>query len=385
VEQISVDTPTAGSYQIKVNGFSVTASSPQSYFIAYRFDTLDKFTWYYPTMEDNIFNGRSNILRWESTYANTTGQLEYSLNNGNIWQVIDNAVDLAKGYYKWTPPDSFTTGMLKMNFGSQNFISDTFSISKRFDVYVGFNCPDSFMMYWNKVPGIDSYRVYKLGDKYMEPLLITADTAVILSKQANTSLHYAVAPLINNKTGVRSYGYNYTTQGVGCYVRTIIGQLINNTARLDLELGTNYNIKSITWEKLTLTGYVPLQTIGLIQGLNFNYTDNALTHGLNIYRVKIELLDGRIIYSEPATVYFANEPYIIYPNPVPQYQDVTLISNEPSIIQLQVFNSIGVKLFETTLKDWSSKIATGKLSKGIYLLRIIKDNQLQKTLKLVVY
>jgi hypothetical protein len=385
VEQISIDNPIAGNYQVNVKGFSVTASSPQSYFVAYQFDSLDKFTWFYPTKQDNIFNSRSNILRWESTYTNTTAQLEYSLNSGNSWQVIDNAVDLAKGYYKWTPPDSFVTTLLRMNFASQHFVSDTFTISKRFDVNVGFNCPDSFMLYWNKTPGVNSYQVYRLGDKYLEPLLVTTDTIVILSKQTNLSLHYAVAPLINNKTGVRSYGYNYTTQGVGCYVRTFLAQLINSTARLDLELGTSYGIKSITWQKLTLSGYISLQTVNTIQGLNFNYADNMLSHGLNIYRVKIELLDGRIIYSETATVYFASEPYIIYPNPVPQYQDVTLISNDPGTVELQVFNSIGVKLFEETLNDWSNTIPTGKLSKGIYLLRIIKDSQLQKTLKLVVY
>ncbi len=385
VEQISVDNPIAGNYQVNAKGFSITASSPQSYFVAYQFDTLDKFTWYYPTKQDNIFNGRSNILRWESTYTNTAAQLEYSLNSGNSWQVIDNAVDLAKGYYKWTPPDTFVTTLLRMNFASQHFVSDTFTISRRLDVYVGFNCPDSFMLYWNKIPGINSYQVYRLGDKYLEPLLVTTDTIVILSKQTNPSLHYAIAPLINNKTGVRSYGYNYTTQGVGCYVRAFLAQLINSTARLDLELGTSYGLKSITWQKLTLSGYISLQTVNTIQDLNFNYTDNMLSHGLNIYRVKIELLDGRIIYSETATVYFASEPYIIYPNPVPQYQDVTLISNDPGSVELQVFNSMGMKLFEETLNDWSNTISTGKFSKGIYLLRVIKDNQLQKTLKLIVY
>jgi hypothetical protein len=385
VEQITIDDPVAGSYQIHVKGFNITESSPQSYFVAYQFDTLDKFNWDYPTKSDNIFNDRSNILRWESTYNNATGQLEYSLNNGSTWQVIDNSVDLTKGYYKWAPPDSFVTALLRMNFASQNFISDTFTISKRFDVYVGFNCPDSFMLYWNKIPGISSYQVYRLGDKYMQPLLITPDTSVILGKQTNTSLHYAVAPFIGNKTGVRSYGYNYTTQGVSCYIRAFLGQLNNSFAVLDLELGTGYYIKSITWQKLTLNGYISLQTINIIQGLNFSYTDSSLAHGLNIYRVKIELFDGRIIYSETATVYFAKELYIIYPNPIPQYHDVTLISNSSDIAQLQIFNSLGIKLYEQTINDWSSIIPTGGLSKGIYLLRIIKENQLQKTLKLIVY
>lgn len=385
VEQISIESPTAGNYQISVKGFSVTALSPQPYFITYQFDTLDNFRWNYPTGSDNIFNGRSNILRWESTYSTAIGQLDYSLDKGNTWHLIDNSVDLAKGYYKWLPPDSFATAILRMNFASQNFVSDTFTISKRFDVFVGFNCIDSFMIYWNNIPGVNSYQVYRLGDKYMEPFLATTDTAVILAKQTNPSLHYAVAPVIDAKLGVRSYAYNYTTQGVGCFVRTLLGELINESVRLDLELGTAYNIKSITWQKLTLTGFVSLQTVSNIPGLNFSYLDNAPTHGLNIYRVRIELLDGSVVYSESVTVYFATEPYLIYPNPVRQSQPVTLISSDPDVIQLQVFNSIGQKVFEKTFNDLRNDIPTDKLNKGIYLLRIIKDNQLQKTLKLIVY
>lgn len=386
LEQITVDNPVAGNYLINVKGSGVTTSSPQSYSITYQFDTLNKFNWYYPTKQDNIFNDRTNVLRWESTFSNTTGQLEYSTNNGNTWQLIDNAVDLTKGYYKWAPADTFVTALLRMNFASQNFLSDAFTISKRFNVFVGFNCPDSFMLYWNTIPGVNSYEVYRLGDKYMEPLLVTTDTAVILSKQTNTSFIYAVAPLINNKTGVRSYGYNYATQGVGCYVRTFLAQLINNAGQLDLDLGTNYYIKTITWEKSTVNGYIPLQNINIISSLHFSYTDNALVHGLNTYRVKIELLDGRIIYSEPETIYFAKEPYIIYPNPVPRYQDVTIIGNDSENAELQVFNSLGVKVYEKKkLNDWMNTISTNKLSKGIYLLRFTKDDQLQKTLKLVVY
>ena len=384
VEQVSVENPAVGNYEIRVKGYNV-AMSPQTYSVAYQLDTLDKFTWFYPTRTDNIFNSRSNILRWESTYNISTGRLEYSTDNGNSWQLIDDAVVLANGYFKWTPPDNFTTAILKMNVASQNFVSDTFTISKRFDVFVGFNCPDSFMLFWNRISGVDSYQVYRLGEKYMEPLLTTVDTAVVLAKQTNTSLYYAIAPLLKNKTGVRSYAYNYTNQGVACYVRTILAQLIVNSAKLDLELGTIYNVKSITWQKLTTNGYVPLQTINNISGLTFSYIDNTLTHGLNVYRVKIELMDGRVVNSETVTVYFAQEPYIVYPNPVAQYQPVTLISNDPDIAQLEVFNTIGQKVLEKTLNDFSNTIATDRLSKGIYLLRIVKDNQAQATLRLIVY
>jgi hypothetical protein len=128
-----------------------------------------------------------------------------------------------------------------------------------------------------------------------------------------------------------------------------------------------------------------LQTVNPIQGLSFGYTDNTLTHGLNIYRVKIELLNGTIIYSETATVYYADEPYVIYPNPVGQYHDVTIVNNSSDIVQLQVFNATGMKVFEQTLSDWSNTVSMNKLGKGIYLLRIVKNNETQRTLKLIVY
>jgi len=385
VEQISIDDPVAGSYKMTVKGFSVEASSSQLYSIAYQFDTLDKFTWSYPTSTDNVFNERTNTLRWNSTYDNATAQLEYSLDKENMWHLIDSAVDLTKGYYKWTPPDSFVDGILRMNFASQHFQSDTFTISRRFDVNVGFNCGDSFMLYWNRIPGIDQYQVYRLGDKYMEPISIVNDTAIVINSHAGTSLHYAIAPLIGNKIGVRSYAYDYTAQGVGCYIRTFVGEVMSNSSELDLELGTSYNIKSITWERLTSNGYLPLQTVNSMQGLHFNYRDDAPQHGLNTYRAKIELLNGTVIYSDPITLYYSEGPYFVYPNPVAQYHDVTIINNSTDITQLQIFNSLGLKISEQTLSDFSNPISTNKLGKGIYLFRVIKGGELKQTLKVVVY
>lgn len=384
VEQISIDDPAAGIYKIKVKGFTLSSPS-QSFSIAYQFDTANRFNWYYPTNADNIFNGRLNIVRWESTYDDTIGDLEYSLDHGNIWQAIDTAVNLRSGYYRWMPPDSFVTASLRMNFASQHFASDSFTISRRFDVNVGYNCDDSFMLYWATIPGVSAYQVYDLGDKYMEPLLVTTDTVIVIGKQTNASLHYAIAPLINGKTGLRSYAYDYTQQGVGCYIKSFFGELVNSSSHLDLELGTNYGIRAITWEKLTLNGYIALQTVNSITGLDFNYADNTLKHGLNTYRAKIELQNGTVIYTETIMVYYGGEPYLIYPNPVPQYHDVTIVNNDPDITEVEIFNSIGMKVFEQTLNDWSNTISTNKLGKGIYLVQLVKNSHVEKTLKLIVY
>jgi hypothetical protein len=386
VEQITLDNPPAGNYQILVKGFNVTGSSPQEYFVAYQMDTADKFMWYYPGKLDNIFGGRENLVRWESTYSNTTAQLAYSVDNGSTWQLIDNAVDLAKGFYKWTAPDTFVVALLRMNFAPQDFRTDTFTISKRFDAFAGFNCPDSFMFFWHKIPGVSSYQVYKLGPKYMEPLLVTTDTAVVLAKATNPSLHYAFAPILNNKTGVRSYAYDYTMQGVGCYVKTFSAILVNGSAVLNLLVGTNYKIRTISFQKLGTIGFADLQIINNISGLQFGYVDNGVTKGLNVYRAKIELTNGTVIYSETVTVYyFADNVYILYPNPAQQDHPITILSIDPQITELQVFNSVGQKIYDKKLDQLANEIPPGKLSKGFYFLRIVKDNKTQTVLRLVVY
>jgi hypothetical protein len=159
-----------------------------------------------------------------------------------------------------------------------------------------------------------------LGNKYLDPLFITADSFVVLAKNTNPSLHYAVAPIIGNREGVKSYTFNYTTQGVECYIRSFLAFLNTNSVLLSLELGTLYQVQRISWEKLTPTGYQTLQIITSFTGLQYSYTDMNPTQGVNTYRVKIELANGRIIYSSPETIYYTGElDYIIYPNPAAQY------------------------------------------------------------------
>ena len=386
VEQITLDDPAAGDYVIRVTGYSISTAS-QDYFIAYQFDTANIFKWYYPTKSDNIFSGVTNTLRWQSSYTAQTGKIEYS-KDGVTWLVIDSSVDLSKGFYQWNAPDIFSLGQLRMNINSSKIYSDTFTISKRINTFVGFNCQDSFSFYWNKSPNIINYQVYRLGDKYLEPFFTTTDTIAVISKTLSPSLYYCISPLIENKTGVKSYTFNYETQGVGCYIKSFLAELIDTgSVKLDLELGTIYQVKEIIWEKLTLNGNIPLQTISIIPGVQFSYTDVLPTNGANIYRVKIILNNGQIIYSEPETVYYLNnDNYIIYPDPASQSQSINIFSNV--IIDdavMQVFNASGMKVFEKPLDDLIVSIPAGKLGKGFYFIRITSGKNTLGILKLVVY
>ncbi|HEU5166413.1 MAG TPA: S8 family peptidase [Chitinophagaceae bacterium] len=384
IEQITIDTPPAGNYQLKVTGFNVTTAS-QNFHIAWQLDSVDKFEWQFPTANDFIFPSTNNTIRWKSSFANANGILEYST-GGSSWQPIQNSVDLNSAYYNWNVPPVTSIGLVRMTIGSNVFISDTFTIANRTTTGVGFNCPDSFLFYWNKLPGIANYKVYKLGNKYLEPITVTTDSFMLLAKAANPSLHYAVAPIIGSKEGVKSYTFKYTTQGVECYFRSFLALLVGSSAQLSISLGTLYNINKIVFEKFNGTDYVMLQQIVNPSSLQLNFTDASLRKGLNIYRVKLELAGGRVIYSSIETVYYFNgAEFIVYPNPASQYSPITILSdNQFEPATLHVINMQGQKIYEMKLNDISNQLPVGRLSKGLNLLRITRKDQKDIVLKLFV-
>ena len=52
---------------------------------------------------------------------------------------------------------------------------------------------------------------------------------------------------------------------------------------------------------------------------------------------------------------------------------------------MEVYNSIGIKVYEKALDDRVNKIPPGKLSKGVYFIRVTNNGNIEDLLKLVVY
>jgi len=252
---------------------------------------------------------------------------------------------------------------------------------------VGFNCPDSILFYWQKLSGIKDYRVYTLGSRYLDTITVTEDSLIVLQKTSYPSLHYAVAPLIDGKEGMRSFTFDYTLQGVECYIRSFLGILDNNTAILTLSLGTLYGVNAIVLEKFSAGRYVPFETINQPGSLQIIFSDTKLANGLNIYRAKLELAGGKIIYSQPETVYsFSGNSFIIFPNPVAQGQLLEILTNSNIIsdITLLVYDSYGRKIIQKTLNNFQEKLSTANLSKGLYFFRFIVDGEKDVIMRVVV-
>lgn len=385
VEQITIDNPDAGTYTIRVKGFSVSAGS-QSFFIAWQAAAADQFQWQFPLSVDYVKGAENTLVRWSSTFNTATGLLEYSLNNGVSWQTINNAATLTAGTAYWQAPDTCSTALLRMTINGQSFISDTFTISSLISINVGFSCADSAMIYWNRLPGVNTYTVYRLGEKYLQPLTTLADTSLIIHQPGNL-FWYTVAPVIGNRQGLKAYTINYKTQGVDCYLKNFLVDLENgNTGSLYAEIGTTYHVKSVTFEKLTGNEYKPLQTFQPVTTTVFQFADNNLVDGVNTYRVKIELTNGQIIESDPQSIYYLiTTRYIIFPNPVKTTGSLWVYTKEePQNTHLLLFNTLGQQVLQYRLLQTVETIPLYGLKSGIYFILIKKNGKKDFTGKVMV-
>ncbi len=366
-EQITITNPSAGSYSIRVKGFEL-ASATQEFAIAYQMDTLGRFAWAFPARGDNILADETALLRWESSLTNSTGQLEYSLDNGANWQLIADNIDLNNGFYRWTPPEIFATVQFRINTDNQFFISEEITISQPLKIEVGFNCPDSLLLFWNPEPSVQLYTLYSLESKYLAPIVTTSDTFVILNKAVYPSNYFTVAPVIEPaQEGVKSATINYNNRAVDCYLRAFLANLVDETALLQLTLGTAYQVQSIAFERLTPTGFVEIIRLPVESQIEFQYADANLEAGINTYRARIDLENGASIYTELAEVYYQGDAgFFIFPNPASLGEPLNVLSRGGDALRLILFDGLGREVLNYHLIAGFENPPLQNLAAGVY-------------------
>ncbi|HRI19632.1 MAG TPA: S8 family serine peptidase [Panacibacter sp.] len=387
VEQITIDDPQPGNYIIHVKGFDV-ASGSQPFYIAYRWDTLNTFQFTSPAKEDHFTSGGNSIFRWASTYdSSVTGKLEYKFNNNNNWQVVNENIDLSKKYYQWNAPDTFAIALARMTIGAETYISDTFDFSKQLYPKTGFSCTDSVLIYWNKAPGINQYKIERLGHQYLEPVTVVSDTSAVIHTTANSNPYIAVTTVFDAlHNGVNSYTFNYNEQGVACYISNFLADInANKNALLQLVLGSTYNVATVQFQELTVTGWVSIKTIQPVNNTAITYEDATLHNGSNTYRALVTLSNGSVLFSATASVYyFGNNTFVMYPNPVRQYQSLTILSNNFLTNTLFIYDITGRKVMEKQIINLQENISVAKLAKGMYIVVILNNNEKLFTGKLFI-
>lgn len=377
MEQVTIDDPLPGKYTIRITAAVKTGKQPFALTWLIKKDT--SFSWSYPVTPDKLISRTNSLFRWNEGLKGQ-GTLYYRILPGD-WQTV-KTIDLSVPYTSMMIPDSTGLIQFSMQQGSARYLSDTFAIFKETVLQVGYVCRDSFMLYW-KDQGADSFRLFRLGERYLDPIFEGMDSTY--TGNVDQHKYFAVAPMVKGIEGNRSLTRQYELAGVGCYLKSFLVDLVADRARLSLELSTLVRLDSLLIEKLQGPQWITIARSGTPTVASHSYIDSGLEQGLNRYRVRIRLQNGSSIYSpEEQLFYFLNKDFILYPNPAPRNGRVNLAIRDTEDLWIAVFDLLGRKWINRKVDDLGEKLSLAGLPAGIYFYRFIKEGKQSGAGRLVI-
>ena len=211
IEQVIIDNPTPGNYDLKVSGFNLPFGNID-YTLVYEFVTEDmEIT--FPFEGEHLISDSKYYIIWED-YLGTSESytIEYSTDGGSNWSTIESNYTIeafkSRSYY-WDLP-SLNTDRLKIKISSNGREVETGNIivSTRTKIEeISFDENNNLDISWEVVQGATSYNIYKYSQGDNQPILITN------TNQTNTNIngldpyfenYMIVEPVFSNGAGIKS-------------------------------------------------------------------------------------------------------------------------------------------------------------------------------------
>ena len=149
--------------------------------------------------------------------------------------------------------------------------------SEPLDASVGFNCADSLLLRWERIPNAVEYKVSVLGEERLEEVATVTDTFYIEQNTNEFSdRRFSIQPILaSGDSLLPTPTFDYALQGVDCYVFSFFQTLALDTGfYLNLTLGTTYGIEEIIFERNDLSSsFIPISTISNPDNDTFSVLD----------------------------------------------------------------------------------------------------------------
>lgn len=228
IEQVVINNPVAGTYNININGFSIP-QGPQTYFLTYQVD-MNGVTVEYPFGGETLVPGETETIRW-TAYGNEANSftVEYSNNNGGAWLPVGAGTAVASARsLTWTVPATATNNYrvrVSRNSSSLTDQSDfVFTVLGQPVVTATVPCEGFVQLNWSSIGTATSYNVYQLDADSMKLVGNTASTSFLVEGLIlNNSYRFAVAAKNGTVTGRRSIAVKIIASAGLCNLAGIDG------------------------------------------------------------------------------------------------------------------------------------------------------------------
>ncbi len=393
VEMISIDSPSSGTYTLRVKGSNIVINN-QSFHIAYQFEYENKFVWQYPVGKSYLYANAENTIRWKSTLKNESAALHYSTDLGVSWKLISNNLNLQAGQFVWQAPNIYSSVILKITAENQSFLSNTFALVNPLKLNILQNCGDSLSLIWNaastEIP--IQYLIQKLNKNTLQwqDITNTTNTQVTLNN-IKTDDWLSVSPLLpSNWTGLRSNAVSPVQTSGYCYYDSFKAYSIDEkTVELSIQLSQTAGVKKILFEKLVNSTYQTIAEQNITpNSLEYSAQDTDLIYGENSYRATIVFTNEKSspTYVQKLFLFNDSNDVVVYPNPLAANQPLNINLKVFGEYQLDIFTINGQPVFNQILYETENSIVSENLQAGLYIIKIKNiENGTFYTKKLMIY
>ena len=195
VEQVAVANPTAGTYQIHVDGLEIP-EGPQEYFLTYTYE-VEEMEMLSPAAGATYVPGELALLTWDAVNTGESFSLEYSTNAGQSWQYI--ATDLAPSThsFQWNVPQIATDRLqIRLRRAGQISSSGHEAVVAQTPVFTTtYLDAETALLDWDPIAGAIAYKIFALGEKYMEVIGATVSTSYEMDAEVGEGYWLSVAPV----------------------------------------------------------------------------------------------------------------------------------------------------------------------------------------------
>ncbi|PSL27039.1 S8 family peptidase [Chitinophaga ginsengisoli] len=378
IEQVSIDIPAAGTVNIHVHARQLKSGTTQHFHIAWQAIPLSFFEWQYPAAGEQLSAGDNIAIRWRTPHTGN-GTLSFSADSGRIWMPIAANIPLAGANSRWNIPRIFSKGLLRMSTTDTTWVSDYFNISTPVSINIGYNCPDTLQINWRSMDNASGYNVYTIKGQTLSLISTTPDTALLIAKTQLSSPYISIIPQHKDGwAGLQGTTYNYEQQGVACFFRQVLADVLaDNSVDITVVFNAGNKVKKISWERLQGNDFITLSSEDITPDDHNNmllYKDHPGHSGIFYYRVKLELTDGRSIYSDVQSVQILiNQEFYLFP--VPASQQLTLLSSRLGDLQVRFVDMNGRTVFTQQLTQMRETYSLKGLAAGIYICVVYEGAQ----------
>lgn len=299
IEQIVINNPAAGAYDIRIKGTAIVQNPSQEYFLVY--DILPVgLVLTTPVGGEHMVPTVSPFdtcyIQWDS-YGDplNTFTLEFSSDNGTNWTTLNNAIPAADRIYSWGVPNIPTDqARIRITRNSTAFTqtSSPFTITTMSTVSLdAVQCEGYIKINWTTVPGATDYEVMMLQGDEMVSVATTAALTYTFSGLSKDTLYWVtVRPRINGNAGRRAVAVSRQPNDGTCS-----GSISDNDLKVDVIVSPAASGREFTSTALSNSAAITIRIK--------NLDDNVSSGNINVsYSVNGGAAVNEIITSPVADI-----------------------------------------------------------------------------------